>query len=167
MSGIIDSLKENQGVIVAGLVAFSAVILAWNIYLQRNLSQIKKRSRVFFESKEAKDLEEIIFNQIKNANEAKVSMEKMFIENADMKKKLDLCIQKVGVVRFNPFAEVGGNQSFAIALLDKHLSGVIILSLYARDGVRVYSKALKDGKSEYRLSKEEEEAVKLASTDIA
>ena len=166
MSGIIDSLRENQEIVVAGLVAFSAVILAWNIYLQKNLSRIKKRSRAFFESKEAKDLEEIIFNQIKNTNEAKANMEKMFIENADIKKKLDMCIQKVGVVRFNPFAEVGGNQSFAIALLDKHLNGVIILSLYARDGVRVYSKALKDGKSEYRLSKEEEEAVKLASTDV-
>jgi len=163
MSVINDLVRENQEIAVLGFILFSVIILAWNIYLHKNLSQIKKRSRIFFENKDAKDLEEIMFNQIKNTNEAKVSMEKMFAENNDMRKKLDACIQKVGVVRFNPFAEVGGNQSFAIALLDKHLNGVIILSLYARDGVRVYSKSLKEGKSEYRLSKEEEEAIKLAS----
>lgn len=163
MSVINDLVTENREIVILGFVSFSTIILIWNIYLHKNLSQIKKRSRIFFENKGAKDLEEIMFNQIKNTNEAKASMEKMFAENNDMRKKLDTCIQKVGVVRFNPFAEVGGNQSFAIALLDKHLNGVIILSLYAREGVRVYSKLLKEGKSEYRLSKEEEEAIKLAS----
>lgn len=163
MTGLIDILRTNQEIVLIGLMLFSAVILVWNIYLQKSLSEIKMRSRIFFENKEAKDLEEVIFSQIKNTNEAKIIMEKVFAENAEIRKRLDMCIQKVGVVRFNPFAEVGGNQSFAIALLDKQLNGVIILSLYAREGVRVYSKSLKEGKSEYRLSKEEEEAIKLAS----
>lgn len=164
MSGVSEFIKGNEEIIFFSLFAILTVILAWNAYLHKNLAQVKKRSRIFFENKEAKDLEDIMFNQIKNTNEARASMEKMFAENNEMRKKLDTCIQKVGVVRFNPFAEVGGNQSFAIALLDKHLNGVIILSLYAREGVRVYSKSLKEGKSEYRLSKEEEEAIKLASS---
>jgi len=165
MADMNEFIKNNQEMIIAALAFFSIVTLLWNAYLHRNLSNIKKRSRTFFENKEAKDLEEIMFNQIKNTNEAKACMEKMFTENNEIRKKLDMCIQKVAVVRFNPFAEVGGNQSFAIALLDKHLNGVIILSLYARDGVRVYSKSIKEGKSEYRLSKEEEEAIKAASAE--
>jgi len=88
-------------------------------------------------------------------------MKKINSKNAEIEEKMTKCIQKVSIVRFNPYGEVGGNQSFAIALLDKHLSGVMILSLYARDGVRVYSKPIKEGKSEYKLSKEEEEALSL------
>lgn len=165
MAGINEFMKENQEIIILVLAFFSFIILMWNIYLHHSLSKIQKRSRIFFENKEAKDLEEIIFNQIKNTNEAKASVERLFLENGEMSKKLDKCIQKVAVVRFNPFAEVGGNQSFAIALLDKHLNGVIILSLYAREGVRVYSKSVKEGKSEYRFSKEEEEAIRLAGAE--
>lgn len=165
MSVITEFLSKNQEPLIFALIVFLSVILILNIYLYMGLSHIKKRSRIFFENKDAKDLEEVIFNQIKNTNEAKNGLEKLSEENSEIRKKLDVCIQKVAVVRFNPFGEVGGNQSFAIALLDKHLDGVMILSLYAREGVRVYSKAIKEGKSEYRLSKEEEEAIRLASAE--
>jgi len=63
-----------------------------------------------------------MFNQIKNTNEAKVSMEKMFAENNDMRKKLDACIQKVWSGQVQSVRRGRGNQSFAIALLDKHLN---------------------------------------------
>jgi len=87
--------------------------------------------------------------------------EKFFFRN-QIRENIQKCIQKIGVVRFNPFGEMGGNQSFAIAFLDNSLSGVIILSLYSRDGVKVYSKQITEGKSEYKLTKEEEEAIRIA-----
>lgn len=148
------------------IAAILIVISAWNAYIYINLAKIKKKSRIFFEGKEAKDLEEIIFNQIKNTNEAKANMEKLFAENKEISEKLNNCVQKFSVVRFNPFSEVGSNQSFVAAFLDNRLNGVIIMSLYAREGVRIYAKSVKEGKSEYRLSKEEEEAIKLASREL-
>ena len=69
-------------------------------------------------------------------------------------------IQKVGVVRFNPFKETGGNQSFSIALLDSKDNGLVISSLFTRQGTRIYAKPVKNGKSTYQLSKEELEAIK-------
>lgn len=68
-------------------------------------------------------------------------------------------IQHVGMVRFNPFSDSGGNQSFALALLDGKDSGVVVSSLYARDGVRIYAKPIVSGKSTYRLTTEEEQAL--------
>lgn len=68
-------------------------------------------------------------------------------------------IQKVGVVRFNPFPETGGNQSFALSLLDGADSGVVILSLHGREGTRIYLKQVKHGRSGTQLSKEEEQAI--------
>jgi hypothetical protein len=70
--------------------------------------------------------------------------------------------QRVGLVRFNPFEDTGGNQSFAIALLDEGGDGFVLSSLHARAGTRVYAKTIAGGKAEASLSKEEQEALRLA-----
>jgi Protein of unknown function (DUF4446) len=70
--------------------------------------------------------------------------------------------QRLGLVRYNPFEETGGNQSFALALLDADDDGFIVSSLHARSGTRVYAKALTAGRSEGALSAEEAEALALA-----
>lgn len=166
MSEIIDFINQNQETLAISLAVILITLLFWNVYLQYSLSKIKKRSRIFFERGESKDLEEIIYSQIKKTNEVDAGIKKLAEENLKIKDNIKKCVQKVGVVRFNPFKEVGSNQSFAIALLDDYLNGVIILSLYSRDGVRVYSKAVKEGKSEYKFSKEEEEAIEMASCKL-
>ncbi|MCL4364130.1 DUF4446 family protein [Patescibacteria group bacterium] len=71
-----------------------------------------------------------------------------------------LHLQKVGLIRFNPFDRAGGEQSFVIAFLDSQDSGIILNFIYTRDGLRVYTKKVKDGKGEeYDLSEEEKRAV--------
>jgi len=71
--------------------------------------------------------------------------------------------QKMSIIRFNPFKDTGGNQSFALAFLTRKGDGVILSNLYARTGSRWYIKSIKSGKSqEVELSKEEEEAIKNA-----
>ena len=72
-------------------------------------------------------------------------------------------IQKVGLVRFNPFSETGGNQSFSLALLDGEDSGFVITSLHSREITRTYAKEVSKSKQEgYELSVEEKRAVKSA-----
>ena len=71
-------------------------------------------------------------------------------------------IQRVGVVRFNPFPDTGGNQSFVVALLDARGDGVVLSSLHTRAGTRVYLKQLTTGKAETALSEEESEAIRRA-----
>jgi hypothetical protein len=70
--------------------------------------------------------------------------------------------QKVGLVRFNPFEDTGGNQSFALALLDSQGDGFVVSSLHARTGTRIYAKVLTAGRSEAALSNEETEALRRA-----
>jgi hypothetical protein len=78
-------------------------------------------------------------------------------------------ISGVGVVRFNPFVTdgQGGNQSFAIALLDEEGSGVVFSTLYARNHVGVYAKPLERGISTYELSEEEKRAIGEARQSAA
>lgn len=91
-------------------------------------------------------------------------------ETRDLYKALDelkqdgrLHIQRVGLVRFNPFSDTGGSQSFTLALLDGHDNGLVMTSLYARTGHRWYIKEVGSGKGkELALSKEELAAVQKA-----
>lgn len=69
------------------------------------------------------------------------------------------CIQKVGFVRFNPFQDTGGDNSFILVLLDAENTGVMISSLFGREGVRVYGKAVEQGRTKYQLSEEEKAAL--------
>lgn len=74
-----------------------------------------------------------------------------------------LHIKKIGILRFNPFKDTGGNQSFVLAFLNEENSGLILSSLYNRTGSRWYIKKTENGKGkDLELSKEEEEAIKLA-----
>lgn len=71
--------------------------------------------------------------------------------------------QKLGCVRFNPFLDTGGNQSFSLCLLDDHNNGIVITSLHSRDATRLYVKEITRGSSDGReLSREEQQAVKEA-----
>lgn len=76
-----------------------------------------------------------------------------------------LHIQKIGLVRFNPFKDTGGDQSFILSLVDGNDTGVIISGLYARSGTRWYAKRVIKGKSsDHELSDEEQKALKEAKS---
>ena len=89
-------------------------------------------------------------------------LEEAFLKIKILENLSRLAIQKTGVVRFNPFNEMGGNQSFVIALLDDRNNGFVISSLFIKEGNRVYAKAIKNGKSTHVLSNEEKEAIQKA-----
>jgi len=105
--------------------------------------------------KEPKDLKELL-SQFKILNK---DLERIDQELEGLKKKHSFSVQKIGIVRYNPFSQVGGDQSFSLAALDGNNDGVIITSYYTREGNRVYGKPVKGGKSEYSLSEEEKQAI--------
>lgn len=109
---------------------------------------------LFKKDKEPKDLKEVL----KQFEELKKQVEKI-------SQTSKASVQKVGMVRYNPFSNVGGDQSFSVALLDGNNDGVVITSLYSREGNRVYGKAVKNGTSQYSLSNEEKKAIEKAKND--
>ena len=74
-----------------------------------------------------------------------------------------LSLQKVGVVRYNPFADTGSNQSFALAMLDSSGNGFVLSSLHSRQQTRVFLKQVTSGKADTALSEEEAEAIRRAT----
>ncbi len=110
------------------------------------------------------NLEEILNGHEKDIMDARNDIDAIYKIADKLHKMASQGLQKVGVVRFNPFAGEGdgGDQSFAIAILDEKDNGFVISSLHARTETRVYTKPIADGKSNYHLSEEEAQAVKHA-----
>lgn len=132
----------------------------WQIY------SINKLRSTFFAGSKAISLEDIILTLQNQLNESQTHLE--FVETAlnELKKDFGFAVQKVGLVRFNPFNDGGGNFSFTIALLDQHDSGVIITSMYGREQNRIYTKRILQGKYDSQLTEEELQAIQQANSKI-
>jgi hypothetical protein len=98
-------------------------------------------------------------------NIAKKDIDNLKLYCGKIEKEGLLHIQKIGLVRFNPFKDTGGDQSFILSLVDGNDTGVIISGLYARSGTRWYAKRVVGGKSvEHELTDEEKRALKEAKS---
>lgn len=115
-----------------------------------------------FKKKRKEDLPENIEELLKEFQILKSENEKREKEIKEIKEKQKFFLQNIRMVRFNPFHQEGGNQSFVLALLNDNGDGVVVTSLYTKEGNRIYGKPIINRKSEYPLSKEEEDAIKDA-----
>ena len=105
-----------------------------------------------------KTIEKILKQEKENSESIKdVAKNLKLIESANK-----LHVQKIGIVRFNPFNETGGDHSFTIALLNGKDTGIVLTGLHTRERTRMYLKPIENGKSEYELSSEEIKAIQKA-----
>lgn len=109
------------------------------------------------------DLKEILEKILSEANVSRERIEELKKECQVLRKEGLAHIQKIGLLRFNPFDNTGGKQSFVLAVLDGENNGIVINSLHSRSGTRWYAKTVKNGKGkDFELSNEEKRAVETA-----
>ena len=154
MSFIIQNLLII-GLAILGIVTIILLILVIILHLKL------KKFLVGIDSKHIGDSLTYVSTNIKDLQTFRKELE---VYLTDVEKRLKKSVQSVHTVRFNPFKGTGGggNQSFATVFLNEEYDGVVLSSLYSRDHVSVFSKPIKKGASEYELSEEEKEAVKIA-----
>jgi hypothetical protein len=102
---------------------------------------------------------ETVENVLEYVKELEKEVSRLSGEIDKLKKDSIFFTKKAEVERYNPFPGTGGNQSFSVAMLDGNKDGVIITSIYGRDGNRIYAKPIKAGISEYSLSDEEKKLI--------
>ncbi len=164
MNNFLIFISENFSAFLVIVAIIILLSLAANIFSLWQIFSTKRRLKHFFEGRKAKDLEELLAQQIKRQIKSENEIKELFKSSRDLWKIANKSVQKVGVVRYNPFKDTGGDQSFAIALLDLKDTGIVISSLYSREGTRVYSKPIEKGKSKYQLTEEERKAIEKAKT---
>ncbi|MDW8098583.1 MAG: DUF4446 family protein [Anaerolineae bacterium] len=147
------------------LVTFlAALALAVAVYwLWRRIHALEARYRALMEGTTGGNLEEVLNQHMENVRQAVACALKAQELTDQLAREGQRHLQHCGIVRFNPFSNTGGDQSFCIALADGTGQGVVITSLHAREGTRIYAKPLVQWESPYPLTDEEREAIRRAT----
>ena len=148
--------------LIASLLALAGVIAGW-----WSLYSFNRLRKTFFAGSTGQDLELVIDGIVRNVNQ--IGEHQAVLEQAlvHLKNNFEFSVQKVGLVRFNPFADGGGNFSFSLALLNGQDSGLVITSMHGREQNRIYTKKITQGRSETQLTEEEQQAVRGAQEQHA
>lgn len=134
------------------LIILTGLFIRFYLYYSRVVKSGSKQSLITA-------IDEVLRLEANN----KKTLEKIQAQYDRLVTDVSFHVQKVGLLRFNPFKDTGGDQSFILAIVDGHESGVIISSYHTRSGTRWYAKSIKNGRGvEHELSKEEEKALKEA-----
>lgn len=108
------------------------------------------------------NIEEVLEDCIEKTNGVIGKNKELEYQLNTMKRNMYYCVQKIGVVRYNAFDNVGSDLSFSIAIMDNNDDGVVLSSLYSRDSSSTYAKPIAGGKSKHALSAEEIKAIDMA-----
>lgn len=144
---------------------FFSIVILWlvviSFLLWKTSSHYDKLGRGFA----GKNFKVIIEALVQDVGVAKKDIGNLKLYCDKIQREGFLHIQKIGLVRFNPFKDTGGDQSFILSLVDGNDTGVIISGLYSRSGTRWYAKRVVKGKSlDHELSEEERKALKEAKS---
>lgn len=141
--------------------AVVAVSFIWLLVLTFLLWRIQTHYNKLTGNINGENLKSVLEAVLKNTSQNKKDVELLKKYCDTIQKEGLLHIQKVGLLRFNPFKDTGGNQSFILSLVDSKNTGVLISGLYSRSGTRLYAKRVVEGKGvDYELSDEEKKALK-------
>ncbi|MEA4973120.1 hypothetical protein SDC9_73219 [bioreactor metagenome] len=160
-----QNLDLWMSIVLALLIVF-VILVILDIY---NNKKLKARYETFMGvgKKHKKDInmEKLLVDCVSKAESIDEKYGKILEIVEDVEKNMQFCCQKVGIVRYNPFEEMGGNLCFAVAILDAENTGIVINGIHSRTGTFTYAKPVELGVSTYILSKEEQEAIDKAKTN--
>jgi len=148
--------------LVVIVVALLAALAVWVALLQRSEARLRSRLRRLLADGEQDGLDEVLDRALARVDGLGQRVEALNALHHELAALAEGSIQRVAVVRFNPFADTGGDQSFAIALLDARGDGIVLSSLHSRSDTRIFAKPVSGGRSGHPLSDEEQEAIRQA-----
>lgn len=147
---------------MVGLAVVALLLLLLVAVQARRIGRLGRRLDGLTRGEDGKNLTGVLDAHLDKVFAISREVDELTVRTAVAESNLRRSLQRVGLVRFNPFEDTGGNQSFALALLDANGDGLVVSSLHSRGGTRVYAKAVVAGKSEAALSDEETRAVREA-----
>jgi hypothetical protein len=151
---------SNYGVYLWLIALVLALIaLFWLAVLQTRVSQLRRKYAALLSTSSGADLGELLTMHGEQLSVTASTAERLSTSAELMESKLRRSLQRMGLVRFNAFEGLGGEQSFAIALLDDEGTGFVLSSLQGRGESRLYAKPVEEWDSTYSLSVEEKEAI--------
>jgi hypothetical protein len=155
-------LRDNHEVILGAMLVVIAILCIMILWMSLRLGKLNRLYSRLTRGTSGGNLEEILqgyMNDVRNVSRRMDTLESELTRQGQVQLT---CLQQVGLVRFDAFEEVGGEQSFAFAVLDAQRNGIVVSSVFSRTDVRVYAKAIRKGQSSHPLTREEQQAMQQA-----
>ena len=147
---------------IAVLLLLVIILLICTIKQGRELSLMKKRIKKFMSGRDAESLEDQIIELFEDNQYMKAASDKNKNDIIDINRRMRHCFQKIGIVKYDALNQMGGQLSYALALLDEEDNGYIINSVHGNEGCYSYTKVIKNGRSDIELGTEERKALESA-----
>lgn len=162
MEDIFNWFTINLPVIIMVLTGLFFIMLIVFFITLRRLKKTAQRYKTFVEGAKGQNLEQIILDNTNSLRQVLFEMN-IFRDRLEVVEEIsEKSIQKVGLLRFDAFEDIGGEMSYAFALLNKNNDGIVMSSIFGRDEARTYCKYLNGGKSKHTLSEEEQKVIRQA-----
>jgi hypothetical protein len=155
-------VSDNLALTVGGLALVLLVLLITVIVLAVRLGRALRAYRALVRGAEGGSLGQVLEGHIGRVDEIAHRLDEVNDLQTYLERRTRGALQHIGMVRFNPFEDTGGDQSFAIAVLDDRRDGVVLSSLHGRNYTRVFAKPVENAASRHNLSDEEAQAIRIA-----
>ena len=159
---VMDFIVNNMSYLIGALGVLMIIMYLLVINVYYNLNYMKKRYKKMMTGVDGANLERMLIGCIDSTKAINNENEKLWAETKEIKDLLQRAVTRMAIVRFRAFEDMGGDLSYAVAMLDSNNNGVIMSSIFAREDSRSYAKPIVNGQSTYALTKEEEEALQQA-----
>ncbi|RHV86027.1 DUF4446 family protein [Clostridium sp. OF09-36] len=159
---ILNNLGFDPVYLLIASVVLTLILLVVTVMCLINMRKLYRRYDIFMRGKDAETMENLIVEQMNDIIDLKAQdrYNKDSIRTAN--KNSRAAFQKIGIVKYNAFKGMGGNLSFALALLDYTNTGFVLNSVHSREGCYLYLKDVERGETEVLLGAEEQEALEQA-----
>ena len=155
MDSIINMINEYSIFIIIGLAIITLLLFIITIVLLASVKKLEKKYRKMMRGVNNKNLEQMLSDNLDNIEKALNKSQEAVDECKNISQELKGCVNKVAIMRYKAFDDVGSDLSFSIAILDSYNDGVIITGIYSRHDSTTYAKPIDKGISRYDLSEEE------------
>lgn len=159
---IAQYLGFDSDYIIIGLAALVVILMILMIVNVVQMSKLKRNYKIFMTGKNAKTLEDTLIKRLDQVDELMVANKANEKNIKALFQNMQLTYQKMGLVKYDAFHEMGGKLSFSLAMLDMKNNGFIISAMHTREGCYTYIKEIVDGNSIIVLSEEDQEALNQA-----
>jgi hypothetical protein len=159
MDGILKSLAQHNGELLLLFLLIAAGMVYALVSLQRRVASMRSHWTDMLDGSKGGNLEILLENHLRERLQMQQQLTEAMARIEKLEKRMQTTKRHLGLVRYNAFEDVGGSQSFALAIYDDKGDGAIINSLVGRTDCRVYCKPLLNGRSERSLSQEEQRAI--------
>lgn len=159
-----DKFPIDAGYILIALIVLVVILFVLIFYLMIYIKRRDKDIKRLLSGTTAGDLEEIILTRFSDIDAVKNNSKRLTKEHKEMQEDLSICINKIGLMKYDAFEGMGGSLSFALALLNSENNGVVLNCMHSREGCFAYAKEIIRGEAYVALSEEEKEAIDRAKT---